>query len=48
MAEEPEKPDKLDKIEIPRKLQVEMLKFFLKTSVPRRKKLEEKPGGDPE
>ena len=39
MADEPKK------MEIPRKLQIEMLKYFLQTSVPRKKKLDENKSG---
>ena len=40
MSEEMENKKEQDKIILPKELQVEMMKFFLKTSIPRKKRLE--------
>jgi hypothetical protein len=38
--------DETAKLELPRSLQIEMLKFFLRTSAPRKQKLKSQPLSD--
>ena len=41
MFEEKKDTTKQDKIILPKDVQIEMMKFFLRTSIPRKKKLEQ-------
>jgi len=41
MSKEEKEIKEQDKIILPKDVQIEMMKFFLKTSIPRKKKLEE-------